>query len=562
MSVVPAKLPRTLPGSSARPAKRGRPILSIRARLIVLALVAVAPLMIERVHRLETTRAEVGARAHAEAAALARQGAEAQRQVIDSLHPLLQVFARIYMRTPLDPAACKAILADFEGNVPWLRGLNVATPDGRINCATDPRAIGLNVSDRRYFQTALHERDFALSDYLISRVHHAPGLIATFPILANDGTPKGVILASINLHWMGELVARAARHSGAAVFLIDGSGTLIAASADEAQLIGKNFAANALVRNMLAADDGAATTAGFDGVRRIFAFIRVPWTRARLAVGLDEYSVHSGIDHEISVAYLQLAVFGTLVLLAAWFGGEQLIVQPIRSLVRTAARFGRGDLYARASEERWPVEFVPLAEAFDDMARRLAAREEELRIANHHLDELASLDGLTGLANRRGFDRRLDNEWRRASERGGPVALMMIDIDHFKLFNDRYGHVAGDACLRAVSETLSVVTLNAAVLVARYGGEEFALLLPMVDSTGGVALAERARRAVEELLMPHAKAPRGYVTVSIGVAALVPEKHQSAADLVEAADRALYAAKRRGRNMVVAHTPALMSVAC
>ena len=247
-------------------------------------------------------------------------------------------------------------------------------------------------------------------------------------------------------------------------------------------------------------------------------------------------------------------------LIAAWFGGERLILRPIRLLVRTAARFGRGDLRVRASEEPWLAEFEPLAAALDDMARKLAAREEELQIANQHLEELASLDGLTGLANRRGFDRELARRWRQAGESQQPLALMMIDIDHFKLFNDRYGHVRGDVCLRAVGETLSSVTLEEAVLVARYGGEEFAALLPSVDIGRAVALAEEARRAVEDLVIAHAEAPCGLVTVSIGIEALTPEPQQTAADLVEAADRALYSAKRRGRN-VVAYAPALLSAA-
>jgi diguanylate cyclase (GGDEF)-like protein len=202
-----------------------------------------------------------------------------------------------------------------------------------------------------------------------------------------------------------------------------------------------------------------------------------------------------------------------------------------------------------------------LAIAFDDMANKLAAREEELHIANEHLEEMASLDGLTGLANRRGFDRELERAWRHAGDCRQPIALMMIDIDHFKLYNDRYGHVAGDTCLRAVGETVSLVTLEEAVLVARYGGEEFALLLPNLDLARAAELAEEARKSIEDLLITHAEAPCGLVTISIGVESLMPEKGQSAASLVEAADSALYAAKRGGRNRVVARAPVLLSMA-
>jgi diguanylate cyclase (GGDEF)-like protein len=541
--------------------RRNKPILSIRARLIVLALLAMAPLMFERVRGLEGARSNRTERAHAEVIDLARRGAEAQREIIYSVRALLQVVARVYSRMPTELADCNRYLSDLTGNIPWIRTLSVAGTNGQIKCSTDPLAIGFNVSDRPHFQQALHSHDFALSDYLINRLHQTPTLFATFPAIKDDGSVDGVVVGSINLEWIGELVATAAQHSSASVVLVDGNGTLISASDDQSDFIGKHFASHALVHDMLANDEGTVTVAGFDGVGRIFAYVRVPWTNARLAVGLDEKVVHSIIDRELSIAYLQLGLVGMFVLLVAWFGGEQLIVRPIRSLARTAARFGRGDLYVRATQESWLAEFEPLAVALDDMAAKLAEREEELRIANQHLEELASLDGLTGLANRRGFDRQLERNWQQAGKHCEPIALMMIDIDHFKLFNDRYGHVAGDACLRAVGEMLSLVALDHDVLVVRYGGEEFALLLPGLDIERIAVLGEEARRTIEELLIAHDESPCGHVTVSVGVESLVPEQGQPAAYLVEAADSALYAAKRRGRNTVVAHAPALLKAA-
>jgi diguanylate cyclase (GGDEF)-like protein len=533
--------------------RRGWPRLSVRARLVALALFIIAPLVFERVHGLEAARTNRIERAHAEVIDLARRGTESQRDVIYSVRTLLQVLARVYARTPLDAANCNRYLGDMAGNIAWLRALSVAAPNGQIKCTTDPQAAGLNIGDRSYFQSALGSRDLALSDYLINRTHQLPSVVATFPAIGDDGAVNAVVLAVINLQWIGELVDSAAQRSGASVLLVDGTGTLLAASTNEQALVGRKFPGSELVHEMLGSDQGSTTTAGLDGVRRIFAYVRVPWTEARLAVGLDESAVHAGIDRELGIAYLQLAAFTLFVLLVAWFGGEQLIVRPIRSLVRTAARFGRGDLHVRAAQESWLPEFKPLAAALDDMAHKLTVREEELRIANEHLEELASLDGLTGLANRRGFDYRLEAEWDNALERGGALALMMIDIDYFKRFNDHYGHVAGDACLRSVGETLSVVTLEDAVLVARYGGEEFALLLPGLDLVRATALAEEARRAIEGLAIAHAEAPYGYVTISIGIESIVPQPSQIAASLVERADTALYEAKRNGRNRVIAH---------
>jgi two-component system chemotaxis family response regulator WspR len=181
-----------------------------------------------------------------------------------------------------------------------------------------------------------------------------------------------------------------------------------------------------------------------------------------------------------------------------------------------------------------------------------------LRSANEHLEQLALIDPLSGLANRRNFDETLARNWKEAIRHRRPVGLLMIDVDHFKLFNDRYGHVEGDTCLRRVGKLLTNVACRPGDLPARYGGEEFAVLLPGASLAGTRIVAERLRRAVEELCIANADAPLGQVSVSIGVASMVPslgdkslgDKAQS---LIEAADAGLYAAKRGGRNAVVAH---------
>src|SRR5579859_3671027 len=161
-----SKLGYALRNTWRKPPRGGKPLLSIRARLIVLALLAVAPLMFERIHAIEEARGEHTARAHAQVIELARRGAEAQHEVILSVRALLQIVARVYARTPFDPGECNQYLTSLAGNIPWIRTLSVAGTDGRIRCSTGAQAIGLNVGDRPHFQHALHARDFALSDYL------------------------------------------------------------------------------------------------------------------------------------------------------------------------------------------------------------------------------------------------------------------------------------------------------------------------------------------------------------------------------------------------------------
>lgn len=183
----------------------------------------------------------------------------------------------------------------------------------------------------------------------------------------------------------------------------------------------------------------------------------------------------------------------------------------------------------------------------------------ERKALEDRLVALARTDGLTGLANRRSFDEALAVEWRRARREGTPLSLLLVDIDRFKLFNDHYGHLAGDACLRDVAGVISAAVRRPADLVARYGGEEMVVLLPNTHADGAQAVAEQVRAAVEAAGLAHAaNQPLGLVTISIGVATVVPvpvpEASIAPEALVAAADEALYRSKRGGRNCVSAAT--------
>jgi diguanylate cyclase (GGDEF)-like protein len=178
------------------------------------------------------------------------------------------------------------------------------------------------------------------------------------------------------------------------------------------------------------------------------------------------------------------------------------------------------------------------------------ALEVSLQKSEARYRQLANADGLTGLANRRWFDERLEEEWQCALKKGQSLALLLIDVDLFKPYNDMVGHIGGDECLRQISGAIADALPQSMGMACRFGGEEFAVILPNTDREGALEVAERLRAAVSEMNLPHVGSPWGIQTISIGVAAGVPEPTESALWLLNVSDSALYCAKRLGRNRV------------
>ena len=197
-----------------------------------------------------------------------------------------------------------------------------------------------------------------------------------------------------------------------------------------------------------------------------------------------------------------------------------------------------------------PVGFVNVVR---DISHRKAA-EEELNKAFRLVENLASQDGLTGIANRRRLDETLDFEWRRAIRDHSELSVLLIDVDHFKSYNDIYGHLSGDNCLRQISESALEAVHRPADLLARFGGDEFAVVLPNTNSVGAWEIADQIRRAVETKRVSHQGNSHSVVTVSIGCATQLPDRNSSYSVLLLAADNALYKAKHAGRNRIESAT--------
>ena len=287
------------------------------------------------------------------------------------------------------------------------------------------------------------------------------------------------------------------------------------------------------------------------------------WGSASLYLHLTDDTVIQMFFLNAQAAFISVAAARSSPIVQAAYGQIILVLVPVSIAVVTAADpFMRAYtiialLFAASTKRLVDVSSSQTkrmlrtqqdnAQLADDIQRS----NQELASANLRLQAVAATDGLTGIANRRAFDQTLAAEWGRTAREGGNLSLMLIDIDHFKAFNDRFGHQAGDDTLRQVAACIDATIMRPGDTAARYGGEEFATILPNTDGFGAVDTAERIRRAVEGLGLSAAAGANPFITVSLGVATVRnPCPGLDPEALIAAADRQLYIAKRESRNCV------------
>jgi diguanylate cyclase (GGDEF)-like protein len=363
-----------------------------------------------------------------------------------------------------------------------------------------------NRSDEEYFKAHVDRPDVGL---FISRpmLHRgAYSIVLSRRITGDDGSFQGVVAGSIRFSYFHDLFGRLHLGADDLITVFRRDGTVIMRTPFDLDVIGHNLSHVPGLHQVLTEPSGSYSRPSVaDGLMRLFV-----WRNSGSALVVQ---VGKRLDTILNLWHRQVIRIGAIM--------TALIL------------------------------FVVATTLF--LAREIGRRAQ----AEERLEELATTDALTGLRNRRKFDAEIDLEWRRAARNGTPVALLMLDADHFKSYNDTYGHQAGDQVLVGIAICISDAVRRAGDCPARFGGEEFAVLLPGLSNVEAFRLAETIRLKVE-----HWSEDPSVTTVSIGIASMIPAESLDWSDLIEAADRALYAAKANGRNQsVLASLPQLALVA-
>lgn len=404
-----------------------------------------------------------------------------------------------------EPSLRQKVLFDRSATAPGLGSIVALDEKGSVTLDSlnyPPRVADL--SDRDYFTVhrdgdAARDSRLYVSQPFISRAQNVWAIAVSRRISKPDGSFGGVVSGTIKLDYFEHLFDKVAMGKGDTIVLLKDDGTLIARNSAVNSAVGTNWRSAPIFSHLDRMQGSFISDASADGIGRLYAFHRVGSLPLVVMVGFSTKQILAPWRTKMLVLATIFAIMTSSVLVLVWML--------------------EGELMRRAAAEKAAA-------------------------------ELARTDGLTKLANRRWFDEEMARKWAGAMRQGQPMSLLMIDVDHFKLFNDTYGHQAGDLALTSIANIIDAAIRRPDDLAARYGGEEFAVLLPDTDRQGAARIAEVISAQVRTLRIGHITDPKT-VTISIGVAAALPRSNMTkAAILIRDADAALYRAKNEGRNTV------------
>lgn len=426
----------------------------------------------------------------------------------------------------VDGEALSDTMRVLQSRLPQLHGLFYYDAQGKwIATSMSRTPAGINNSDREYFR--YHRATLRNSVHVgpVIRSRSTEDLVIPVSLRVKDSNNgfNGVLLATIKVDYFRRFYSYYELGARDVLVLMLADSTVLYARPMPDNYIGKNLSSSHLFRNMLAnADQGSGQwKAALDGENRIFGFARSERYPLIVAAGYDKSTLFTHwIKGRVQDVMLSLA------LLAVILSQSVFLLRQARHTLR--------------------------------YQRELTRLRDELTVANLSLESLAHSDGLTGVANRRYFDRMLHESLQQARVNGQPISLILIDIDYFKHYNDTYGHVAGDECLKSIALILKKFASGENELPARYGGEEFAVILPGYNLEETLKLARTIVSTVYQLEIPHLNSGLAAkrVTLSAGCATQrLSQGQEPLSDLIERADEALYRAKRQGRNRAECEKP-------
>jgi diguanylate cyclase (GGDEF)-like protein len=400
------------------------------------------------------------------------------------------------------------------------------------------------------WQGTLHSETQIVGDvYWDSKAGRAK-LVVAVPAQRADGRMIGAFAAELNLAPVTVLLRAFARDSSAAIFLVNNKGYPIASSGGMTPVLVKTRMAPPTMKKLVTSGRAPFTYTSFGGRNVIGTLESVPQVSWATISELSAESAFKQVRHFRDVSLIVIALLLILVSAAGYRLGL-LIARPLDLLTKGAGEVAAGDLAVDLPEAPGGGEVGYLTDVFNHMVSRLreGRREldlihETLRKKNEELEQLSTTDSLTGLDNHRELMRRLDHEEARCKRERRSFSVLVGDVDHFKQYNDAFGHPAGDEVLKAISEIMREAA-RPVDCVARYGGEEFVVMMPDTGATDALELAEHIRARVAAKKYMGRK-----MTLSIGVATF-PEDADSAEGLISIADEALYQAKREGRDRAI-----------